>query len=72
MQSSDLAGGHGGHAVLVSRQGEGGVHDPPITLQGNVPAADQSELSSVTSTNHGSPGHNTHPLDQSEVSIVAS
>ena len=23
-------------------------------------------------TNHSSPGHNTHPLDQSEVSIVAS
>ena len=62
MQSSDLAGGHGGHAVLVSGQGEGGVHDPPVTLQGDVPAADQSEVSIVTSTNHSSPGHNTHHL----------
>ena len=51
MQSSDLAGGHGGHAVLVSGQGQGGVHDPPVTLQGDVPAADQSEVSIVTSTN---------------------
>ena len=54
MQSSDLAGGHGGHAVLVSGQGEGGVHDPPVTLQGDVPAADQSELSIVISTNQRS------------------
>ena len=54
MQSSDLAGGHGGHAVLVSGQGEGGVHDPPVTLQRDVPAADQSELSIVISTNQRS------------------
>ena len=54
MQSSDLAGGHGGHAVFVSGQGEGGVHDPPVTLQGDVPAADQSELIIVTSTNQSS------------------
>ena len=41
--------------MLVSGQGEGGVHDPPVTLQGDVPAADQSEVSIVTSTNHISP-----------------
>ena len=43
--------------MLVSGQGEGGVHDPPVTLQGDVPAADQSEVSIVILTNHSSPEH---------------
>ena len=35
--TAHLAGGDGGHGVLVPRQGEGSVHDPPVPLQGNVP-----------------------------------
>ena len=31
----------------------------------------QSQVSFIISTNHSSPGHNSHPLDQSELSIVA-
>ena len=35
---TDLTGGEGGHGVLISGQGEGAVDNPPVSLQGNVPA----------------------------------
>ena len=47
-----------------------GPSQPPAL--GVISSPDQSETSELLSTNHSSPGHNTHPLDQSEVSIVTS
>ena len=45
--AAHLTGGDGGHGVLVPGQREGGVHDAPVPLQGNVPAENnQSEESS--------------------------
>ena len=58
-EEGDEGGQHGAQPRHGAREGEGS-------------RPDQSQISTVLLTNHNSSGHNTHHLDQSEMSIVAS
>ena len=57
------------HLLLLTLQAEDLAHSVHVQVQ---EVLSQSEVSNGPLTNHSSPGHNTHPLDQSETSIVAS